>query len=484
MKKTYRLWVCRLYIVLLLISLFPLSAWAEENINDYGARAYQFLQYLESNYPNRINNNEMTEDTTTLRAAGQWINETVSGFGYEPVIYDQEIAEHRFIDYCFRKRGESEKRIVIGAHYDCVDTHGCEDNGTGVSVLMELARRFRNKATPLTLDFCFFDGEEYRGYAGSYIYLENCEDPENIVLYINLDCLGAGDLMYAYGGEYNESDELVRDWGLQMALALADELEIELHTLPETVTRFRTPTRDGSSDHFYFMKNEIPYVYFEANTWIHEDGSVNDEEHPYHLNTRNEAFSDTNGQIIHTYHDDFADLEANLPGVIRQHLHDYSLLVSTMLERANSYSEAYYTARLSPYDVIHRYAPPLEAEASEETESVPESSSETETSEDVPASEKPDTERRETITSEPGQDIMQPANADLTDPYLIRYADYYAKKPKEIQDFFLYGLLALSLLTVPLAIGMAIRAAVLNSRDPEAAERKKRRKDHWKQKQE
>ena len=481
MKKINRLWLFILSVCILL-SAFSASVWAEENLNDYGARAYQFLQYLESNYPNRINNHEITEDTSTLRAAGQWICDTIAGFGYEPVIYEQEIEEHDFIDYCFRKHGESEKRIVIGAHYDCVDTHGCEDNGTGVAALMELARRFRNKATPMTLEFCFFDGEEYRGFAGSYIYLDRCEDPENIALYINLDCLGAGDLMYAYGGEYDESGRLLRDWGLQMALALSDELNIDLHTLPETVARFRTPTRDDSSDHYYFMKNEIPYVYFEANMWVNEDGSVNDEKHPYFLNTRNEAFSDTNGQIIHTYHDDLSDIEAHLPGVIRQHLHDYCMLVSTMLERAGKFSEAFYSERLAPYDVIHQYAPEVSEEEASSEETEAETAEEPETTESESPEEEPDTNENSPDTLETVQEITE--DSDTADDLLFSYGDYYIKKPESALDFFLYGLLALSLLAFPVSICLAIRSAVLSSRDPEARERKKRRKEQWKQRQE
>ena len=267
MSIKYRLWTCMISAVLLFL-IMPCVFAEDYDPDEYGNRAYGYLQYINDNFPNRINNHEMTDDTTTLRAAGQWICDTVSSLGYDPVVQQQEIAEHDFVNYIFRKKGESEKRIVIGAHYDCVDTHGCEDNGTGTAALMELAKRFRNKATPLTLEFCFFDGEEFRGFAGSNIYMDRCTDPENIALYINLDCLGSGDMMYAYGGEYDENDALVRDWGLQMAFALSEELSIELHAMPVQVTRYRTPTRDFSSDHFYFMQAGIPYLYFEANCWI------------------------------------------------------------------------------------------------------------------------------------------------------------------------------------------------------------------------
>ncbi|MBQ6551451.1 MAG: M28 family peptidase [Lachnospiraceae bacterium] len=329
----------------------------ESGSDEYGAYAYELLRVIDANYPNRINNNSVTTDKTTLRAMGQWINDQLVSYGYQPVVYRHEIEGHDFIDYACRKPGTSGKRIVIGAHYDSVATHGCEDNGTGVALTLELAKRFYGKSTPYTLEFCFFDGEEFRGYAGSNIYLALCDHPESIVLYVNIDCVGAGDLMYAYGGIYNEAGALTRDWGLQMTFALADELSIPLHVIPETVARFPSPTRDASSDHYYFNKNGIPYVYFEANRITYEDGSVIDEQRPHYLNTLNAAFQDTNGQIIHTKYDDLSKLEALLPGVIQDHLSKFSRLITALLTRADTSSPAAYSGKLSPAELIKRYSP-------------------------------------------------------------------------------------------------------------------------------
>ena len=39
------------------------------------------------------------------------------------------------------KNGESEKTIIVGAHYDSAGTHGVDDNGSGVAVALENALR-------------------------------------------------------------------------------------------------------------------------------------------------------------------------------------------------------------------------------------------------------------------------------------------------------------------------------------------------------
>ena len=458
-------------LLALLLGLFAASVYAEETPEDgYGLLAYEYVKYIDANFPYRVNNQEITSDTTNLRAMGQWIQDTVTSFGYQPTVYEQEIAGHDFVTYSFLKKGESEKRIVIGAHYDCVETNGCEDNGTGVALVMELAKRFYNKVTPLTLEFCFFDGEEFRGFAGSNIYMASCDQPENIALYINIDCVGAGDLMYAYGGVYREDGSLDQDWGLQMALAYSDELGIDLYTMPETVTRFRTPTRDDSSDHYYFMLNGIPYVYFEANAWTYEDGSVYDEEHPYLLNSRNEAFQDTHGQIIHTKYDNFQVLNDLLPGVMRHHLHDYSKLVSSMLERAGNMSPDFYAERLAPYDVIHQYSPLAEAEMTEEApeeetdtedtsieETTEEASEETAIEEDVSGGTE-ETGAAETAAGPDGNAAGEGTVSDGVKAYLKK-AETFLKSnfraPEEPLDYGLYGLLALSVFMVPFSLIMA-----------------------------
>ena len=140
--------------------------------------------------------------------------------------------------------------------------------------------------------------------------------------------------MFAYGGEY-EDDVLVRDGGLRLAEKTAAELGIDLKEIPEGLSdvRFRRPVRTGGSDQAYFIKEQIPYVYFEANAWVDAKGN---EQHPngfapFMYNSRDPAFSKTEGQIFHTEFDDVDELEKMVPGRMREHLNAYSRILTSMI---------------------------------------------------------------------------------------------------------------------------------------------------------
>ncbi len=95
--------------------------------------------------------------------------------------------------------------IVIGAHYDHLGRggesslavnskeihHGADDNASGVSAMLELARQFRKeKNNKRTLIFIAFGGEE-EGLLGSKYYVNNPVFPiEKTVAMINMDMVG------------------------------------------------------------------------------------------------------------------------------------------------------------------------------------------------------------------------------------------------------------------------------------------------------
>jgi hypothetical protein len=111
------------------------------------------------------------------------------------------------------KRGNSDKYIVVGAHYDHIGTKkgiihpGANDNASGVALMLELAKRLRNKDIYYNIIFIAFGAEEGK-IAGSKFFIENLPFPkENIELMVNLDILGGlkGDsLHYHYSGKYKE----------------------------------------------------------------------------------------------------------------------------------------------------------------------------------------------------------------------------------------------------------------------------------------
>ena len=58
-----------------------------------------------------------------------------------------------------------------------------------------------------------------------------------------LNSIAGGDRLYGYGGEYDEDGKLTREWVYDEANLIADDLGLDLYTLPEQVTEFQSPTR-------------------------------------------------------------------------------------------------------------------------------------------------------------------------------------------------------------------------------------------------
>jgi glutaminyl-peptide cyclotransferase len=123
---------------------------------------------------------------------------------------------------------ERRERIMLCGHYDTLpfpmrdpqDPHGtflgANDNGSGVAVLMELARQMPEFPTKLGVDFVLFDGEEFiftegdRFFLGSeYFSREYVERPKpyHYRAAVLLDMVGAKDLhLYEEGNSISWQD--------------------------------------------------------------------------------------------------------------------------------------------------------------------------------------------------------------------------------------------------------------------------------------
>ena len=307
----------------------------------YGVDAYHFLRTINDSYPYRMNGNGVTSQTKFDLA--DFIQSNMTQWGYEVQSYTRQGSSpdgnvHTAVSYSYRKPGSSQlPRILIGAHYDGRETNGCEDNGTGVALTLELAKRFSRISTPYPLEFCFWDGEELLGLAGSSSYFDY-NDSKDLLLAINLDCIGFGDNMYAYGGYY-ENGELKQAWGYELAMTIAEELGIPLQSLPAAVgdeyPEMQTPARLLGSDQRSFYLAGVAYVYFEANAWVDASGTPVHPEGgpPYQYNSAHPAFSDTSGKILHTKYDDLDLLESILGTRGFEHISGFSQIVTELLLR-------------------------------------------------------------------------------------------------------------------------------------------------------
>ena len=85
--------------------------------------------------------------------------------------------------------------LLVCAHYDSVEgTPGADDNGSGVVVLLELARRLAGKPFPNELRLVWFDAEE-SGLIGSGRYVEtlSAEERKRLIGAIVLETIGYTD---------------------------------------------------------------------------------------------------------------------------------------------------------------------------------------------------------------------------------------------------------------------------------------------------
>ena len=162
----------------------------------------------------------------------------------------------------------AEETIILGAHYDHLGNggngslapwtraihNGADDNASGTSTLLEVARRLasRPQKSRRRLVFIAFTAEE-RGLNGSTYYVKNPLVPlENTVAMLNMDMVGrlTDNKLVVYGtGTAVEFDGLIEGLNKRYQFDIT-----------------KKPTGYGPSDHQSFYKQKIPVFHFYTNT--------------------------------------------------------------------------------------------------------------------------------------------------------------------------------------------------------------------------
>ena len=166
--------------------------------------------------------------------------------------------------------------VVVGAHYDHLGYggrgskepkskeihHGADDNGSGTTAVMELARRFaaRKDRTGRSLVFMTFSGEE-RGLLGSKYYAEHPLIPlADTAVMVNLDMVGR-----LRPDPTSKKDKLiVQGVGTSKGFGnLIDKLN------KQDFTFAKIDAGVGPSDHDSFYRKKVPVLFFW--TGLHPD---------------------------------------------------------------------------------------------------------------------------------------------------------------------------------------------------------------------
>ena len=110
-----------------------------------------------------------------------------------PFIKQRVLQGEHWVENIIVSCNPSSSRLVIGAHYDSIEgSTGANDNAAGVSVLLKVIKNLFFK-TDLSIDFVFFDREEYIDH-GSEAYISEI-GKDNISAMINLDVCGYGEFI-------------------------------------------------------------------------------------------------------------------------------------------------------------------------------------------------------------------------------------------------------------------------------------------------
>ena len=159
------------------------------------------------------------------------------------------------------------KTLIIGAHYDCVDTPGANDNASGTSVMLGAAKLLSTFDLKCNVRFIAFGGEEL-GLVGSAYYVKNLtrEEKKNIIGMINLDMVGQGNI-FSIGAIDRKSQYPI--------LSLAED---QLRKYKYHFQRADLANSDSAS----FEGRRVQVVYFENSpyTALHTDGDTPEKIQP------------------------------------------------------------------------------------------------------------------------------------------------------------------------------------------------------------
>ena len=295
-------------------------------LHTYGYLSERFLEHLNDYLPNRV-----SFSYRELEAA-QWIEAQLKAMGYgteDIKIQEFSIADARLStrarnplrffytgsailrDYSqnviLTIPGQSEQKIIVGAHYDSFYYPGASDNASGTALLLESAYRMRSSENYFTIVYVFFGAEEV-GLIGAYYYLYNlsAEQRDNIILMISADCLFDGAYM-VYAAAYSAAGR----YGINAMTESISQISRQLNTEYNTALRGIPRGVNIVSDHMpFFADGHTVLVLFSADI---VDGNR------FRM------------RVFHSVRDDIHYINDRWPGRIQASLRSFSMLLEQVL---------------------------------------------------------------------------------------------------------------------------------------------------------
>ncbi len=154
--------------------------------------------------------------------------------------------------------------VTIGAHYDHVGVtdgkvyNGADDNGSGTVGVMEAARNLTSSKNKKSIVMILYTGEE-KGLLGSNYFVENFKGIDDVSVNINIDMCGRKgiDTIFCIGSDRTskELDDMVKKVNSNTVNFYLD------YSLSSGNYFYQ-------SDHYSYVKKEIPVVFFNDNMML------------------------------------------------------------------------------------------------------------------------------------------------------------------------------------------------------------------------
>ncbi len=174
----------------IILSLFRFSVFGQTyspNVQNLANSADQVIQHLK-----KFESLGVKETgTPDLLKTRDWLLEKYRSMGYLPYLDSFEHNGRKLYNVIASQSGSSSKYIIVCGHYDTRTGPGANDNGSGVSVILEMARLLVNQSSQIGVKYIHFSGEE-DGLLGSKHYVEQMKIPTDsqLLMVLNLDQLG------------------------------------------------------------------------------------------------------------------------------------------------------------------------------------------------------------------------------------------------------------------------------------------------------
>ncbi len=132
--------------------------------------------------------------TTALNNTKNWLVGKYQQYGYSNIVSNNfTYGSNTLTNIVVTKTGELYPNtfLIVDGHYDTKTGTGTNDNGSGIAIILEIARLLANVNTQFSIKFINFSAEE-SGLIGSSDYVSNISTPQNldIRLVFNIDEVG------------------------------------------------------------------------------------------------------------------------------------------------------------------------------------------------------------------------------------------------------------------------------------------------------